>query len=317
MSFECIISGQAGTGILPAPAYFLRYQTGQGDITIMQVLIVCKNDVKAEQLSCQLGKKLAAKGIDFTIQECGQLTERDARQADLVVVLGGDGTLLKAARYFAWMGTPILGVNMGTVGFLSSIEPVELLPALDELLKHNFQLESRMMIDVALFRGGAQIYQGLAVNESVIRALAPHPITVELRVDGRRYPSYRGDGVICATPTGSSAYSFSAGGPLLDASLAALVITPISPQLACNRPLVVSSTSLLDFELVSDYKAALILDSAEEISLCQGDRVEVTESAYVTNLVRLKRHQGQKSIRSGLNRLRIGSSAYTASNGNY
>lgn len=283
----------------------------------MQILIVCKNDIRAEQLARQLGRELATRGIDFEIQGCIQLTGRDAQQADLVIVLGGDGTLLKAARCFASLGTPILGVNMGTVGFLSSIEPVELLPALDALLKYDFQLETRMMLDVALFRGGASIYRGLAVNESVIRSLAPHPITVELQVDGEHYPSCRGDGVICATPTGSSAYSFSAGGPLLEASLSAFVITPISPQLLCSHPLVVSSSSLLEFELDSDYKTVLVLDGAEEIGLCKGDRVEVKESSCVTNLVQLKRCRSQKSIRFGLDRLRIKGSVCTAINGTF
>ena len=123
---------------------------------------------------------------------------------------------MKTARSYADSGTPILGVNLGTVGFLSSIEPEDLMEALDLLLQGKYEIKKRMMINVQLLRDGQGcLHQSIALNDAVIKARVLHTIKINLRVDGTLYTRYQGDGVICATPTGSTAYSLSGGGPIL------------------------------------------------------------------------------------------------------
>jgi NAD+ kinase len=253
----------------------------------LQIAIVYKDDHKAYSLARKVGDELSSRGSSSSILSFYQIAEDNCPQADLVMVLGGDGTLLKTARCYAYRGTPILGVNMGTVGFLSSIEPDQLMGYLDDLLNWEFGLEERIMIEVSLKRGERELFCGLAVNDAVVRTNTSHTILLTLQVNGKHYTNYLGDGVICATPTGSTAYSYSAGGPILDAALKALVITPICPQLSEARALVVSSSEQIALELMSDYSAFLCLDGAEDVEIQRGDRVLINQSSLVTRLVQL------------------------------
>mgnify|MGYP000847425105 FL=1 len=256
----------------------------------MQIAIVYKDDTKAYspyRLAQKVGDELSSRGASSSILSFHQITEDKCPQAELVIVLGGDGTLLKTARCCAYRGIPILGVNMGTLGFLSSMEPDELPEYLDDILNKKFGLEERIMIEVSLKRDGRELHCGLAVNDAVIRTNTSHTILLTLQVNDKHYTNYLGDGVICATPTGSTAYSYSAGGPILDSILPALVITPICPQLSEARALVVSSTEQIIFELKSDYSAFLYLDGAEEVEIQPEDKVLISQSPLVTRLVRL------------------------------
>lgn len=253
----------------------------------LQIAIVYKDDNKAYSLARKVGDELTTRGATSSILSFHQIAEDNCPQTDLVIVLGGDGTLLKTARCCAYKGTPILGVNMGTVGFLSSIEPDQLPKYLDDILNKKFGLEERVMVQVSLNRGDREHTCGLAVNDAVIRTNTSHTILLTLQVNEKHYTNYLGDGIICATPTGSTAYSYSAGGPLLDSILPALVITPICPQLSEARALVVSSSAQITFELKSDYSAFLYLDGAEEIEIQPKDKVLVSQSPFVTRLVRL------------------------------
>lgn len=263
----------------------------------MRVVIVYKDDIKACGLARKVGKELTSRGVSFSILGFLQITDVNCPPADLVLVLGGDGTLLKTARCYARKGTPVLGVNMGTVGFLSSIEPHQLIECLDAILNGKFGLEERSMIDVSLFRGDDQVFYGPALNDAVIRTHTPHTIIVTLRVNGKHYMNYLGDGVICATPTGSTAYSYSAGGPILDAALPALVITPICPQLLGSRSLVISSTEQIEFEIGSDYSSFLCLDGADEVGVKPGDGVLISQSSLKTRLVRLDIARDSRNVK--------------------
>jgi NAD+ kinase len=255
----------------------------------MRVAVVFKNDLRARKLALELGDNLMNRGIEHCLLDSMRLAETAAQlPVDLIFVLGGDGTLLQAARCFAGAGTPIMGVNLGTVGFLSSVEPESLQGCLDAVLRQEYDLEARMMIDAAVARDDQVLYRGTALNDVVLRSRAPHTILIELMIDGRPHASYRGDGIVCATPTGSTAYSFSAGGPVLDTGLEALAITPICSHLLSSRPLVVSASSQLTLELGSDYSTDLAVDGLEEFSLWKGDLVQIERSSLVTNLVRLQ-----------------------------
>jgi NAD+ kinase len=255
----------------------------------MRVAVVFKNDLRARKLALELGDNLMNRGIEYCLLDSMRLAETAVQlPVDLIFVLGGDGTLLQAARCFGGAGTPIMGVNLGTVGFLSSVEPESLQGCLDAVLRQEYDLEARMMIDAAVARDDQVLYRGTALNDVVLRSRAPHAILIELMIDGRPHASYRGDGIVCATPTGSTAYSFSAGGPVLDTGLEALAITPICSHLLSSRPLVVSASSQLTLELGSDYSTDLAVDGLEEFSLWKGDLVQIERSSLVTNLVRLQ-----------------------------
>lgn len=222
---------------------------------------------------------------------------------DIVFVLGGDGTILKTARHFAYAGTPIIGVNLGKVGFLSSIEPDDLLDSLEQILREDYDLEERMMVNVNVSRNGKPVYHGVALNDAVIRTRSAQVIDINLAIDHRTYLAYRGDGVICATPTGSTAYSFSAGGPIIDLSLPILVVTPICSQVTWSRPLVVSAASQLEFFLNSKHSTCLAIDSAEEVMLYQGDQVQISRCAMTTNLIQIKPGSSSARILQKLNSL--------------
>jgi NAD+ kinase len=255
----------------------------------MRVAVVFKNDLRARKLALELGDNLMNRGIEYCLLDSMRLAETAAQlPVDLIFVLGGDGTLLQAARCFSGAGAPIMGVNLGTVGFLSSVEPENLQCCLDAVLHQEYDLEARIMINAAVTRDDQVLYQGTALNDVVLRSRASHAILLELMIDGRPHTSYRGDGIVCATPTGSTAYSFSAGGPVIDTGLEALAITPICSHLLSSRPLVVSASSQLTLELNSDYSADLAVDGLEEFSLRKGDLVQIERSSLVTNLVRLQ-----------------------------
>jgi NAD+ kinase len=260
----------------------------------MKVLVVHKNDLRAHRLAKELCSALLARGVSVNSVESHQLNYNSSIPPDMVFVLGGDGTLLKTARYFASQETPIVGVNLGTVGFLSSIEPEEIMDALELVLQGNFKVEKRLMIDVQLLRDNlGRSYQTFALNDAVIKTRVLHTIKIKLRVDGLSYTTYQGDGVICATPTGSTAYSLSAGGPILDLCIPALVVTPICPQFLSSRPMVISSSSQLEFELDSEHMTYLTIDGEEEISIFKGDIIRVNQSAVAAHIVQF--HTGSSA----------------------
>jgi NAD+ kinase len=254
----------------------------------VNVLIVYKNNRQAHQLAGELSDELLNRGARVIATRRDDMTEAEQAPADLVFVLGGDGTLLHAARCFAGAGTPIIGVNLGTVGFLSSIEPENLQFCLDAIMRQEYDLEARIMIDAAVTRDNQLFYRGTALNDVVLRSRTSHTILVELMIDGKPHTTYQGDGIICATPTGSTAYSFSAGGPVIDNGLEALVITPICSHLSSSRSLVVSASSRLTLELNSDSSTDLAVDGQEELPLLKGDLVQIERSSLVTNLLRLQ-----------------------------
>ncbi len=276
----------------------------------MKVEIVYKNDFRARSLAGELHGNLQARGVEAELLSSARLPETaDQIPADLVFVLGGDGTLLQTARYFASTGTPIIGVNLGTVGFLSSVEPEDLQYYLDPVLRQEYDLDERIMIAATVTRDKQILYQGVALNDVVIRSRLPHTILVTLRIDGRPHTTYQVDGLVCATPTGSTAYSFSAGGPVIDAGLEALVITPICPHLSSSRSLVVSASSHLSFKLDSDYNTDISVDGQDEIPLVKGDQVQIEQSELVTNLVRLKQVSRLEKIKYLRSKQYVSSSA--------
>ncbi len=206
---------------------------------------------------------------------------------DLVVVLGGDGTLLSVARNYAG-GPPLLGVNLGRLGFLTEVPRDELYPALLEILAGRYELEPRSLLEVELARGSGERMRYRALNDAVIaKSALSRIIDLRLSVDGRLVSRYRSDGLVVSTPTGSTAYNLSAGGPILHPLLPVAVLTPICPHALTLRPLVVPDTSAIEIGLETpSERVFLTVDGQEGTELGFGDVVGVTRSAEEVSLVR-------------------------------
>jgi NAD+ kinase len=222
---------------------------------------------------------------------CAPLTVRDgelAESADLMVVLGGDGTMLSAARLVGSRQVPVLGVNFGWLGYLTEFTLPEMFPALDDWLEGNFQIDHRMLIDVSLKRGGQTIGTYRALNDAVVNQSArARMIELECYVNEHFVNSFRADGMIVATPTGSTAYSLSAGGPIVHPSMWAVLLTPICPHTLSNRPVVLPGDSAVDLVLKQTGEdAVLTIDGQQTINLTPEDRVMVRRSQTTFDLVR-------------------------------
>ena len=209
---------------------------------------------------------------------------------ELVVVLGGDGTILRGAELVRGTPVPLLGVNLGHVGFLAESEREDLAEAVERIASRSYDVEERMTLDVDVEIDGRRIARMWAVNEaSIEKASRERMIEVVLEVDGRPVTEFGCDGVVLATPTGSTAYSFSAGGPVVWPQVEALLLTPISAHALFARPLVVAPTSVPAVELLPPRGGVLWCDGRRSIDLPAGSRVEVRRSDLPVRLARLAR----------------------------
>ncbi|NNL68086.1 MAG: NAD(+)/NADH kinase [Myxococcales bacterium] len=242
-----------------------------------------------------LSKWLAARRLTVLLDEdageligsAGRPREVIAEEADLLVVLGGDGTLLSVARASGERAVPILGVNLGTLGFLTEVTHDELYAALERVLAGDARIESRMRLAVTAERAGESLGRWLALNDSVITAQAlARMLDIEASVEGRKLTTYHADGLIAATPTGSTAYSLSVGGPIVDPAMDAIVLSPISPHTLTQRPLVLPGDR--EIEIRPSARAGglqLTIDGQEGARLQEGDVVRVTRSDHPALLV--------------------------------
>jgi len=208
-------------------------------------------------------------------------------QVDLLIVLGGDGTLLSMARAVGDLGVPILGVNLGGLGFLTATTLDEMLPALETLLTGGMEIEERMMLSAALRRAGQVVGEYLALNDVVItKSAMSRIIDLSVSVGGRHAISYRADGLIISTPTGSTAYNLSAGGPILFPTMDAVVLTPIAPHTLSNRPIAVPGAQRIEVALLVEQDVMLTMDGQVGVPLRERDVVEVQKAAARIRLVR-------------------------------
>ncbi|HKL26855.1 MAG TPA: NAD(+)/NADH kinase [Desulfuromonadales bacterium] len=207
---------------------------------------------------------------------------------DLIVVLGGDGTLLSVARLAGELRTPILGVNLGNLGFLTEITRHELFDVLEQIVQGEFSVSERMRLDVSVRRGNEVVGRYRVLNDIVINkgALA-RIIDMETWVDESYLTTYKADGLIIATPTGTTAYNLAAGGPIIYPGLHCLVISPICPHTLTNRPIIVSDEALIRIEVkFQDEDVVLTADGQEGMPLLGRDVVEVRKSRHATLLVK-------------------------------
>ena len=208
-------------------------------------------------------------------------------QVDLLLVLGGDGTLLSMARLVGDLNVPILGVNLGGLGFLTALTADELFPALEALLRDELLVEERIMLAARISRQGERLSEYVALNDVVItKSAMSRIINLEVSVAGEFATAYRADGLIVSTPTGSTAYCLSAGGPIVFPTMDAVVLTPICSHTLTNRPIVLPATQRISITLLTDQDVMLTLDGQVGFSLRLEDTVEVRRAAARTRLLR-------------------------------
>lgn len=217
------------------------------------------------------------------------LTEEEIREtARLVVVLGGDGTLISVARLFSGKGVPIVGVNLGSLGFLTEITVEELYPLLELCLKDEQKISERMMLEVTVYRDKKEISKMCVLNDIVINkgALA-RIVDLEARINDNLLTTFKADGLIISTPTGSTGYSLSAGGPIIHPSMSCIVITPICPHTLTNRPIVLTDDSVVSITIASEHDERIFLtfDGQVGFRLMQGDTIELRRAKKTTALV--------------------------------
>lgn len=255
----------------------------------------------ADQIVAEVCEWLQDKGITpLIMEECAgffdsggykvMVKEELVNQADGLVVFGGDGTLLSVARLPGASNVPILAVNLGGLGFLTEVTLDELYPALTKVLEGDFQLDERMMLRATLRREhGKKIEaQSVALNDAVIsREPFSKMISLESYIDGENVATYRSDGLIVATPSGSTAYSLSAWGPIVHPSLGAFILTPICPHTLTMRPYIVSAESRISIVVRStDSNAMLTIDGQEAFELHPDSVVEIEKAAETVKLIR-------------------------------
>jgi NAD+ kinase len=217
----------------------------------------------------------------FELEHVGEAT-------DLIIVLGGDGTLLSVARQVKGRDVPILGVNLGGLGFLTEVSLEELPAMLASVLKGGYRVSNRIMLDVTVRRNDENVFNLSVLNDAVITkdALA-RIIDIETYVDGEYLATYRADGLVCSTPTGSTGYSLAAGGPILHPSLKHVVVTPICPHMLTNRPIILPEEASIKALLLSmDERVILTLDGQIGFPLQYGDEVIVKKSPYEVKLIK-------------------------------
>jgi len=248
---------------------------------------------EASRLAQDAAARLQALGAD--VWRASAYDEAQVRQegrgSELIISFGGDGTIVRVARTLAGLHVPILGVNLGRVGFLAELQPGEVPDKLEALVKGQFSLEERMMLHADLERAERVVQSFEAINDVVAsRGRIARVVRIKAYVDGQYLTTYVADGVIVATPTGSTAYSLAAGGPILDPQMSNLVVKPIAPHLTVATALVLPATACVRLALSTDSEATLTVDGQVDVPLQEGDVVVATASRNVCPFVRLGAH---------------------------
>ena len=209
-------------------------------------------------------------------------------KSDLIIVLGGDGTLLSVARLAHPFDVPILAVNLGSLGFLTEVSLPDMYGTLEQVLKEESVSERRMLLNACLQRDGTTIQNDFALNDVAINKSSARIVNLEVHVNGQYMTSYRADGLIIATPTGSTAYSLSAGGPIIHPSMNALLLSPISPFTLTNRPIVIPNQSVLQVKLITEEEVQVTLDGQTGYAMFPDDVLEVKQGATPVSLIQAK-----------------------------
>lgn len=273
--------------------------------------IICKQGKKEPQeILKELLPLLRQKGCETfvdadtaaTLSISGFSRDEIASFVDLVLVLGGDGTMLNVSRLVAEKGIPILGINLGSLGFITEVNRDDIFNAVDKMLNDGFEIEERLMLSAAIYRNGEKITEHIVLNDVVINkgALA-RIIDLETNINNNYVTTFKADGLIISTPTGSTAYSLSAGGPILYPTLESIVLTPICSHTLTNRPIVLPDNSKIEIIIKSlSEDVFLTLDGQVGFPLRMDDVIEISKAAYKTKLLLPIGHDYFKVLRTKL-----------------
>lgn len=278
----------------------------QGQVTRRVLLVVNTHSSEARTVLASVVSSLVEAGVEIVLTEEdsdlvapeGPLTaewvtvrpadEGAADDVDVVVVLGGDGTVLRAAERARDSGAPLFGVNLGHVGFLAEAEPESLRDVVDAIVAGRWVTEERMTLDIQVLSGGVLSHRTWAMNEVAIEKRArERMIDVMVEVDGRPLSRWGCDGVVCATPTGSTAYAFSAGGPVVWPEVSAMLVVPLSAHALFARPMVISPTSIVAIDLDQASSAILSADGRRNVDVAGGSRIEVRQDPRPVRFARI------------------------------
>jgi NAD+ kinase len=254
-------------------------------------IVVKPNNDEALRTSNELSEWLNARGISV---RCSPFVgDHECREgefdlaADLVVVLGGDGTMISTARLVGDAQILVLGVNYGSLGYLAEFRIEEMFPALEAILIGDYAVDRRVMLKAEHWRDGEMVAAGRVLNDVVInKAAIARIIGIDVKLDGQFVNGFRADGLIVSTPTGSTAYNLSAGGPIIYPSMNAVVLTPICPFTLTNRPIVVPDTAMIELELENENEGVVLtLDGQTGYPMRARDRVRIRKSSTTFNIV--------------------------------
>src|SRR3954468_3757512 len=259
-------------------------------------LIAARSKVEAQGLSTSVARALDAAGAEVISEE--NLASAEHGSVDAIVVLGGDGLMIRAANSYPEI--PLLGINFGNVGFLALIERRDWQRAIDALLAGDYAVQQGSTLEATLVREGAGLPQGWAINDVVVRS-GMRMVDIEIYIDGHYVNTYPGDGMIVATPHGSTAYCMAAGGPILTAGVKGFAIVPISCHSPIRTPFVVSEEAIIEMVVANDHDSALILDGREQEHLRQWDVIRVSRGEHEFQLVTLESTNFYEAFRTKFN----------------
>jgi NAD+ kinase len=240
----------------------------------------------------EMAAHLTARGLSVVQGVLGDEQVRESlerRETDLLIALGGDGTVLRAGNLCAPHGVPILGVNLGRIGFLTEIERGQWPPAVEQLLAGDFWLEPHMMLNASLWRGEALLGEWDVLNECVIgRGGMVRLVRLKAEIEGRYATHFAADALIIATPTGSTAYALAAGGPILPPDLRNILVVPVAPHLSVDRAIVLHEGSWVRVTVYSDHPASISADGQTPVEMQSGDHVDVRAGRHNAIFVRFQ-----------------------------
>jgi NAD+ kinase len=255
------------------------------------------------------GSKVLLNEITASEVERPELAQRPSeiyKNSDFIIVLGGDGTLLSVARQVLWQQTPILGINLGHLGFLTELEQENMYEGLEKIRNGDYRVEERMMLEAVLVKNNMITDNFWALNDIVIsKGSFSRIIQLKTYINQSYIETYSADGIIISSPTGSTAYSLSAGGPILSPDVGAMVITPISPHTMSSRSIVISENEEVKVEVVGDKNDVMLtIDGQQGYRLNAGDLIIVRKSEFSANMIKLKDKDFYDVLRTKLNERR-------------
>lgn len=227
----------------------------------------------------------------------------EIEKADIVITLGGDGTLIKATHKCALHNIPILGINLGNLGFLTEGGKDDIMDAVKRLERNDFIIEERMMLEVRLIKGNSVIEKYFALNDAVLaRKALSRMVQVTVSVNELLLDDYYADGIIISTPTGSTGYSLSAGGPIIEPSMKMMIITPICPHSLNSRPVIISNKKIITLQpsIHKECETALTIDGQTNIAIEEDMKIEISQASFTTKLVKFNPENYFETIRKKL-----------------